>query len=196
MLLSLSLSRSKFPSPSPSCHTIPPLFVSIQRNVCVISDVLDSWPCDQRHNMEIQNPASSRLTFVHSVSRFHGHVSLSCFCISVARAQPFPASFRLPTKLVTYISEVSVFRPVRWSGSPGLSLFCQLVGRSVVACRARANPRGGFFRGGGFVVVMYTMCRFVGFVCLLRGCIVINGWMDGWLVDWMVALLTLGVGWK
>jgi hypothetical protein len=44
-----------------------------------------------------------------------------------------------------------------------------------------------------FVVVMYTMCRFIGFICLLRGCIVINGWMNGWLVDWMVALLTLGV---
>jgi hypothetical protein len=144
--LSLSLSRPKFPSPSPSCHTIPPLSVSIRRNVCVISDVLDSWPCDQRHNMEI----SEFRIFSLNIRPCRVSVSWSCFfvlfCISVARpAQPFPASFRLPTKLVTYISEASVFRPVRWSGSPGLSLSCQWVGRSVVGCRARANPRGGFF---------------------------------------------------
>lgn len=143
---SCSSSSTQIPIPIPvmSYHPPIPLFVLHQRNFRVISDVLDSWPCDQQQNMEIQNSASSRLTFVHSVSRFQ--VLFLCpACISALARPAFPASFRLPTKLVTYISEVSVFHPVRWSGSPGLAPSCQLVGRSVVGCRARANPRGCFF---------------------------------------------------
>ena len=71
--------------------------------------------------------------------------------------------------------------------SVGRSVGCGLPGES------ESEGRVFFVVVAMFVVVMYTMCRFIGFICLLRGCIVINGWMNGWLVDWMVALLTLGV---
>jgi hypothetical protein len=119
-----------------------------------------------------RNSASSRLTFVHSVSRFHGHVSLSCFAF-LSRARPaFPSLVPTPDETsytCTYPRFPSFARSVG-RGHPVCHLVCQLVGRSVgrlwVAGRERIR-RGGFFcGGGGFVVVMYTMCRFIGFVCL------------------------------
>jgi hypothetical protein len=48
--------------------------------------------------------------------------------------------------------------------------------------------------------VMYTMCRFIGFVCLFVAWLHRDKRLEdrlvSWLIDWMVALLTLGVGWK
>jgi hypothetical protein len=119
-----------------------------------------------------RNSASSRLTFVHSVSRFHGHVSLSCSAF-LSRARPaFPSLVPTPDETsytCTYPRFPSFARSVG-RGHPVCHLFCQLVGRSVGCGLPGESESDGavffFCGGGGFVVVMYTMCRFIGFVCL------------------------------
>ena len=111
-----------------SHHVIPSIhYCSHQRNVCVISDVLDSRPCDQKEhgNQNIPHLLISRLIFVHSVSRFQVLFLCPLSARTTSLAQPFQSrsSFRLPKPSHTY-PRSPYFRPVPrrgLSGSPGLS---------------------------------------------------------------------------
>jgi hypothetical protein len=76
--------------------------------------------------------------------------------------------------------------------SVGRSVGCGLPGES------ESEGRVFFVVVAMFVVVMYTMCRFIGFVCLFVAWLHRDKRLEerlvGWLIDWRVALLTLGVG--